>query len=87
MTKTLEERFKEEDKKTWRTCTPNNYFSIDTILRIVENWLTEKREDLFINTVTTMDCEMSGVREDTFEALLASLHFQSSKEVKANENI
>ena len=80
MTKTLEERFREEDKKTWRTCTPNNYFSTDTILRIVEEWLNEKREDLFINTVSSTDCEWSGVREDTFDALEASIHFQSSRD-------
>jgi hypothetical protein len=36
-------------------------------------WLKQKREELFINTVSTMDCEMSGIREETFDNLLEDL--------------
>lgn len=41
-------------------------------------WLKSKREELFIDTVTSEDCEMSGVREETFEALLQSLESQKT---------
>lgn len=39
----------------------------------VREWLKKERERLFIPTVSTMDCEMSGAVDDTFEELLENL--------------
>jgi hypothetical protein len=50
--------------------TPHDLYLIK---KAVEDWLKKERVRLFIPTVSTMDCELSGVVDDTFEELLGNL--------------
>lgn len=46
---------------------------IANVKMIVEEYIKRKRKTLFIETVSTMDCELSGIREETFDELLKGL--------------
>lgn len=39
----------------------------------VIEWLKQKEQEMFINTVSQMDCELSAIRTETFEELLNDL--------------
>lgn len=49
-------------------------YEVQDILKIVEAYLKEKQKEMFIDTISTMDCELSAVREETFEVLLEDIH-------------
>ena len=42
-------------------------------MRCVQKWLQQKEKEMFIETVSLMDCELSAVRTKTFEELLKDL--------------
>ena len=42
-------------------------------IKAVKKWLQECRKEWHISTVTSMDCELSGIRDETFEKLLEEL--------------
>jgi hypothetical protein len=79
MTKTLYDRLETELPSDLYLCHDFNKIEAE-FLKLTKLWLDEMREKLRINTVTTMDSEMSGVREDTFDALEETLNRQPIKE-------
>jgi len=73
----IRERKKQALLKEWKVETKIHTSSVTLTDKeqdeCFKEWLQQKRKELFIETVSTMDCELSGVREETFEALLEDL--------------
>jgi len=44
------------------------------VINVFGIWLQQMRKEMFIPTVSLMDCELSGIREETFDELLEELN-------------